>query len=543
MSLTNWTENLKRNCERIDRNRGPGQVIVVSGTETDRLYWRDRFNVSGAEMFRENGSTRVLSIHEADPKGNFLGTLNAWQHLRAESARDWVGKHPDDVVFTSMVFGKGTRLSPFTQTLGNCKPRFPTPYKFRAKEIYLSIGELSTRYSNLLIGHLADGGFPGMVVKWGDEIVLPGSRWHLSAASFREVDAFRFVWFTEPTLELAREKDWILVNADNNSMRFQLARQNITSLLQRARTKSRSQNARLGVNLGSLGISYDFLDTASEVFSREVQKAVNKIDWDPYVWLALACENEQEWRDEIEYESRTGAAGLADLLANHPDFFAKITRVKQGVEQKNKRPFTVKALDFGEVFWTDFGQHLALRQNLDLLLEQSDPGKLIRELFALPQERDARGNTVVNSTVHPQARVYNSLIVDSTIETEQSEIDRGIVVASRHHTASMPHGGISLFCTARDLAFHGPNAVAFNSIIPALSLPEGGRHSTIVTPDGVYQLYCSEAITNYKGENYSGKILDNEISFAEANRRIEGVDQATLDRLRGQEQAAALKMF
>jgi hypothetical protein len=541
MSLTIWKENLKRNCDRIHNSSGPSQVIVVSGTEADQSYWRDRFNLTRPEMFRRDGSTRVLSIYEREPKGNFLGTLNAWQIFRAGSTDETDHARPNDVILTSMVFGKGTRLSPFTQTLGNCKPRFPTPYRFQAKDVYLSIGELSTRYSNRLIGQLKDGGFRGMVVKWGDEIVLPGSTWYLDQANYRDVDGFRFVWFTEPTSDLAREKDWVLVDADTDSMRFQLARQSVTSLLERAASKSR--NARLGVNLGSLGISYDFLDIALDVFGKEVAEPVNKIDWDPYVWLALACEDEREWREEMEIETRTGNSGLAELETKHPEFFSKITRVKKRVEDRNGRRFTVKALDFGDVFWTDFGQHLALRQNLHILLEESDRGKLTRELFNLPHERDAKGNTIVNSKIHPEARIHDSLIVDSEIRASDSHINGGIVVGSTHYTAQMPQGGVSLFCTTRDLVFQGPNAIAFNSIAPSVSLSEGGRHATIMTRDGIYQLYSSEAITNYKGENYSGAILNNEISFAEANKRIDGIDQATLDELRKKAQAAVIEKF
>ncbi len=530
MSLTIWKENLKRNCDRVRNNSGPGQVVVVSGTEADRAYWRDRFELTRPEMFRRDGSTEVLSIHERDPKGNFLGTLNAWQTFRADSGAKKDRANPNDVILTSMVFGKGTRLSPFTQTLGNCKPRFPTPYKFQKKDVYLSIGELSTRYSNRLIGQLKDGGFPGMVVKWGDEIVLPGATWHLDHPDYRDVDGFRFIWFTEPTNDLAREKDWVLVNADTGLMRFQLARQSVSSLLERAASKSR--NARLGVNLGSLGISYDFLDIALDVFGKEVAEPVEKIDWDPYVWLALACEDEREWREEMEIEARTGNSGLAQLEAKHPEFFAKITRVKKRLEDRNGRRFAVQALDFGDVFWTDFGQHLALRHNLQVLLEASDRGTLTRELFNLPHERDAKGNTIVNSKIHSEARIHDSLIVDSEIRSGNSHINRGIVVDSTHCTVQMPQGGVSLFCTTRDLVFHGPNAIAFNSIAPAISLSEGGRHATVVSRDGIYQLYSSEAITNYKGENYSGAILNNEISFAEANKRIAGIDQTTLDALR-----------
>jgi len=524
-----WRENLKQNRHLVRSNAGPSYVVIVSGTEADREYWEKRFALTKSEIFRSDNSTRVLSVHESIPKGNCLGTLNAWQTLDA-TLREVGEGHPNDVILVSMMFGKGTRLSPFTQALGNCKPRFPTPYKSSSNNLYLSIGELSNLYSNLLISHLRKSGFWGLVVKWGDEVVIPGTRWDEKVCDYSDADAIRFVWFIEkPTDELAREKDWVLADPYTDSMTFQLARQkNIATLLERVESKQVSQESRLGVNLGSLAISYDFLSIMLDVFSEDLFDPCRSIDWDPYVWVALACENQREWQEEVEYESKLGNSNLVELESQYPDFFDKITRAKDLIEKRKGSPLSVKVLDFGSVFWNDFGQHIALRRNLGVLTDDTDRGSLTRDLFGLPQEQDQRGNIIINSEIHPEAQIRNSLIIDSVITAADTVIDRGIIVKSDHDIVRMPYGGIALFCTARELTFNGPNAIAFHSIAPTISLPEGGRHSTLVSPNGDYQLFSNEAITDYKGDNYFNPVLDNVISFVEASALVDGVNPEIL---------------
>ena len=81
-----------------------------------------------------------------------------------------------------------------------------------------------------------------------------------------------------------------------------------------------------------------------------------------------------------------------------------------------------------------------------------------------------------------------------------------------------------MFGTAGELAFDGPNAIAFQSILPALRLPEGGRHATVITPGGPLQLYTNEAITDYKGINYTQPLDGNPVSFDEAATLVESAD-------------------
>jgi hypothetical protein len=522
--------NLDRNHALVASNAGPALFMIVTGSESDFKYWNDRLEMTKSELFRKDNSTRILSVLEGAPKGNFLGTLNAWQRFIESNLYDEAIK-TKDVILTSMVFGKGTRLSPFTQVLNNCKSRLPTP-DFVGKGTYLNIGELSNLYSNLLVDHLRSSNFRGMVVKWGDEIVLPGTSWDPRAMDLGDTDAVRFIWYTEPTPDLAREKEWMLVDIHTGTMKSQFARQDMSRLMERARLATMPDH-RLGVNLGSLAISYDFLDQAATVFADDVRNPLRALDWDPYVWVALSCNLEDEWRNEIDLESRIGGSGLAKLEKQYPDFFKKIQVVKNKVEDKKGRQFSIKALDYGDVFWTDFGQHIAFRKTLCSILSPTDQGNLTRDLFSLPQARDARGNTILNSEIHPDADIRNSVILNSKIASGSSQVDGGIIIGCNHDRVIMPQGGVSLFSTTQESYFVGPNAISFCSIVNSLHLPEGGRHSTLILPGKIYQLVANESVLDYKGESFENPILDNPISFGEASRLINAIDLETVEKLRG----------
>jgi hypothetical protein len=533
-----WEQNLRHNRQAVENSLGPGLVAIVSGSPADQRYWEGRFRLTRAEVFRRDSSTRIASIHEVVPRGNFLGTLCVWEAFNRPGGALACGER-DQRVLISMLFGQGTRLSPFTQALGNCKPRFPTPYRFN--DLYLSIGECSALYSSLLVRHLHDRGFRGAVVKWGDEIMLPGADWLASDEDFSQVDAVRFAWFTQPTVELAREKEWILADVQDGSMLFQLVRQPQDALLARANSKQGTRHCRLGVNLGSLAASYPFLDLAQQAFAADLADPRKRVDWDPYVWLALACSSEAEWLDEATYERGIGITSIDQLLERIPDFYPRLAGLRDRLERRNRRPFMVKVLDFGEVFWTDFGQHLALRQNLSALLAEDERGRTTRALFGLPERRDERGNRLVNAHIPAGADIRDSLIVDAEIRSPETVVHGGIVLGGSYGRLSLPQGGITMFCTVGELAFEGPHAVAFQSILPSLRLAKGGRHATVLTPGGPLQLYTNEAITDYKGEGYTKPLEGNPVSFGEAASLVEAADPGVLVKIERQARRAILE--
>jgi hypothetical protein len=372
--------------------------------------------------------------------------------------------------------------------------------------------------ATLWLHHLENNGFRGIVVKWGDEAVIPGKLWQTSPDEYREVDGIRFVWQTQPTEDLAREKEWVEFEAKSSKMTYQFTRQGLEGL--QKRLAGRGQDRLIGVNLGSLGISYRLMEVAEEVFKGDLLDEGKWVDWDPYTWIALACPTESEWRAEAAFEEGIGKTGIRELEARFPDFYRQIKRMRDAYNARYGRQPVVKVLDFGQPYWMDWGLHLSLRRSLEAMTTDSDLGMATRELFQLPHVRDRRGNILLRSTIPPGADIRDSLLVDTLITGADTVILGGVVVAGKHRTLLMPHGGAALFCAADRMEFSGPHAIAFKVIGDKFLLTEGDRLTCLFYSDGVLQMHSNEAVIQYEGENYSQPVLGNLISFEEATRRM-----------------------
>jgi hypothetical protein len=372
-------------------------------------------------------------------------------------------------------------------------------------------------------------GFRGVVVKWGDEAMIPGIEWSLGPDAFAEIDAIRFVWQTEPDETLAREKEWVVVDGETGLMVTQYPRENLAAVQARRDGLGRGQLA-MGVNLGSFAIGYPLLDAALEVFGDDVADPARAVDWDPYGWLALNSPDGSEWQDELAHEAAAGRSSLATFTQRYPTFFEKMREVRRRVEAKNGRPLRVAVLDFGECFWVDMGLHSRLRESLAQLTSREPAGAVTRALFGITQQPDERGNVVVASSVPSGADLRGSVVVNSHIADGDSVIHDGVVIGGRHRRVTMPHGGVALFCAVDNLAFDGPNAVALRSVGDAVTLPAGGRHTVLYGPDRDIVLTGNESITSYDGPSYDDPLPGNPISYAEAAALMDGVGAAEADR-------------
>jgi hypothetical protein len=509
-----WQKNIRTIQNIVQDNLGPKVVNVVSGSLPDQEYWQERLFNTRWDVFRADGQTRILSSLEETRKGNFLGSVNAWKEIQKALA----GQDLPPVILMNMVFGLGKRLSPFTQALTNRKPAFPTPMRSAHAELYLSTADAASMSAVLWLHHLQSHGFKGIVVKWGDEAVIPGKIWEAEPNSYQELDGLRFVWQVEPTEDLAREKDWVEFDARDARMTFQYTRQELDSL--RRRLSSRGQNRLVGVNLGSLGISYRLMEVMQEVFAADVAEEGKWVDWDPYAWIALFCQEEGEWQAEAALEDQLGKGGLRDLEKRNPDFYLKTWQVRDRFQRLYGRQPVIKVLDFGQPYWMDWGLHLSLRRSLETLTVDTDLGIATRELFHLPHERDMQGNLVVRSTFPAGADIHDSVLVDTIITSADTVIHDGVVVAGRHRKLWMPEGGSALFCAGDELEFDGSNAIAFRYTGEKAKLEEGDRLTCLYFAGGALEMRTNEALVQYEGENYSQPVQGNPISFEEATRRM-----------------------
>jgi hypothetical protein len=531
MTSNIWTNNIELNLRLVDQNLGPSVFVAVTGNEKDRNYWQDHFESVRGELFRRDESTLILSVAETTKKGNFLGTLNAWIETRKN--QDVSARNLPDITLLNMLFGQGKRFSPFTQALGNRKSAFLLPFNSQKSGLFFSTADLSCLYTNLWIDQLRQQGFRGVVAKWGDEAVIPGRIMDSSKQGFAKSDGVRFIWKTSLTEELARDKEWILVESSTKLVKKQFARSNYQNLYEKLSSLP-EHLYEVGVNLGSLAISYDFLDIAINVFEEDIADKSKWIDWDPYVWIALHTESLDKWYEVVEEEKMLGLSGLQDLVQRYPDLYEKISEVRRRLEEKNDRSFSIHSFDFGKPYWADFGLHHSLRSQLESLLAKSDDGVVSRKLFQIPEETDENGNRIIRSSIPDNAKITNSIIMDSVITDSNTEIDNGLVVGGLHGSILMPYGGSALFCSVDHLEFSGPHGVAFGSVGKSVALEQGGRHTTLFTYPKFKHLVGSEKVIDLKGENYENKILGNDLSFAEAETLMSEVDPQGIEKLRQQ---------
>jgi len=519
-----WQKNIRTYRTIIQQNLGPKVVNVVSGSLADQAYWQERLEKTRQDVFRIDGGTMILSSLEKTRKGNFLGSVNAWMGIQ----KALEGQTLPPVILMNMVFGLGKRLSPFTQALTNRKPAFPTPMFSSTGKLYLSTADAASMSATLWLHHLETNGFKGIVIKWGDEAVIPGKLWEAGPTGYQDVDGIRFVWQTEPTEDLAREKEWVEFDAHSSQMTFQYTRQGLENL--RQRLLGRGIERLIGVNLGSLGISYRLMQVAEEVFGADVLDENKWVDWDPYTWIALACQEEAEWKAEAVREDQMGKSGLRDLETRLPDFYRKIQMMRNLFQKRYGRFPMIKVLDFGDPYWMDWGLHLSLRRSLDAMTTDSELGVTSRELFHLPHERDKNGNILVRSTIPQGADIRTSLLVDTVITDPETMIHGGVVVAGRHRRLQMPYGGSALFCAADGMTFNGPHGIAFKAIGNHFQLDEGDRLTHLYVSDGILKMCSNESLVNYEGENYSMPVMGNPISFEEATRRMSEEDTRLVEK-------------
>ncbi len=519
-----WRKNIGALHSIVEQNLGPQVVNVVSGSKADQEYWQDHLEVTRQEVFRKDGQTSIISTLEKTRKGNFLGSLNAWIRMQTEIS----GQAMPGVILMNMVFGQGKRLSPFTQALTNRKPAFPTPMRAQISGMYLSTADAASMSATLWLNHLEGTGFRGIIVKWGDEAVIPGKKWEEEKTSYQDVDGLRFIWQTEPTEDLAREKEWVEFDPRTYQMTYQYTRQGLDSL--RERLSRRSQDRLVGVNLGSLGISYRLLEVMQQVFQADIEDEGKWVDWDPYTWMALSCPDEDEWKAEAELEGRQGKNGLRDLEKRFPDFYTQIQRVRDLFRNRYGKLPMIKVLDFGQPYWMDWGLHLSLRKSLLAMTTGSEQGSITRALFRLPDERDRNGNIVLRSSFPQGADIRNSLLVDTVITDPATVIHDGVVVAGRHRKLQIPDGGCVLFCAADEMKLNGPNAIAFKYTGKLANLDESDRLTCLYFSDGRLEMHTNESLVDYEGENYSNPVMGNELSFEEATRRMTLEDTRLVDK-------------
>lgn len=463
-------QNLARLRAVIADSLGPTEVIaIVNGGDARELGARLRALVP--VLFRADGETEIHTHEEPVRRGQLLGMLDALRgHREAHGRLD-----PDRVALGIMLPGKGTRLGPVTSRLHGIKPLFPMPIRAggdaSAPGVWLDGAAASLWCWTLVCWTLERQGFRGVAWKWGDEAQLAGRGLASFDYDLADVDAIRFGAPAQLTEDLARNKEWLLVDPDTAELRVQLRRRPLAELRERIDAHEQGERPldRL-VHIGSPAFSHLFLRHAEEVF----EDSEAWIDVDGYLFEALTHEPEA-WSAEIDRDP-----GLRELLSRYPYFYERATELRRRIEADRGHPMRVVVLDFGaEPYWGDVGQLDKARAVWAALAQSGEAGEFARLLAGLEGVTpDAHGNLLVGASAVPSdGSVRDCVVIDSLIDRG---LARGaVIVRSSLGVAGMEEGAVAIDCRVDALRL-GRGSFAFGSIGEYLRVPDEHAHTSII---------------------------------------------------------------
>ena len=532
----------------IERSKGVKTVVLVTGSREDQKRWRRRLNRTAPFIFNRDNSTFVLSLREQiDDKtgeGNFLGTLLAYSGLKQEARRSKI-KYRESVSLMGMLFGRGERMSPFTQIEGDCKPAIASTAAnivIDGERTPISEVEEALMFFAPVAVYLENSGFRGVLNKWGDETQIPSIDLGKPAGenrSFSAYDIIKFISVKEVSRELAVEKDWVVYNEDRE-VTAQLPRNKMDILVSQLREHGirpdRDGKYHAGVSLGPVAVSYQVLDIAEQVFREHVRRKGVCLDFDPYVLMAFAMRGDTAgWNAVLEKDQALRA--LAGPRGAVPDLFDKVNKVRGIFRDRYGRELNLKILDLGEdIFWTDVGRHDAMRKKYSALNGKGAEGVIAARLENIPAARDEKGNIIVNSTVNHDVDVRDSILINSTV-TGKGRIRGSVVKDSVFGDVEMTEAfAVQSFRTGKTVL--GKNSGIYRSLgstLDILTLGENMRHGTLLTAAGPIDMTVAESTDlRDKERTYDVPVSGNKMSFRAAYDEMFGVSMEELKKRREQ---------
>lgn len=539
-------QNLEKNIKLAKKLSASSEsvklVALVSGSEASRRNWEVRMRKMAPCIFNRDSTTMVLSLLERagdkTREGNFLGTLLAYENIK-KASREAGYAYRDHVSLIGMIFGRGERMSPVTQAEGDCKPAVKvTPALIDingTKEAFSAIEE-ALFYFAPVAKCLEDRGFKGVLNKWGDETQIPSvdlSSGTCENADLSEYDVIKMVSVMEITDELARQKDWVVFGEDND-MIAQVSRAEMPALIEELKmmgVKPREDGKfYAGISLGPVAISYDVLDVALEVFGREMLEKGVYFDFDPYFLMALAMEalDHDEW-----YRKAGKDKDLKELVGMIPDFFEKVQTLKDLYKDRNGRDLNFKVVDLGkDTYWSDIGQHSAMRNKYLSLNAKDEKGALARMIANVPDERDAAGNIIVDSKISADVNVKDSVLVNVAVKGKGNI--SGCVMIDSEFGDIDARGAFVVRSKRTGKTVLEENSGMYNSIgSDDINVDRGMRHVSVLTSAGRTDLVVKEDTDlRDKDNTYNVPVFGNSISFEDAYEEMFGLDIEELEKRR-----------
>lgn len=537
---TRFVECIRKNIaltgNLFARGETPELIGTVSGSGAAREFWQSILD-RALDPFRARAA---ISFQEDLPTNQAFGLLLLWQRLKPHLREDRGS-------LVAFVFGEGTRSTPFTETENAQKPAIATfvPAEAESGSRFLSMVELALRYFVTVQQFLRRSGFDGLVVKWGDEVQIPTRELSGTDPLFRDADIIRFVSMREMNADEAKNKDWVGVDWDGRVIAFIPRRplEQMEALADRGFLQRRNGKLCGGVNLGSVAVSYAFLDCLLEEFAIEVNDASARrkdrpaLDPEFFTALTVAAIEDAEKRAEAWERAAKESTEVDALSRRFPDVIYRLRRAIHALEERQGRKIKMVAMDFGDQYWGDIGQHAKIYEFYMALNHAGPSGEVARAIAGLSGKRDPHGNIVVNSTVGPQVCVKDSVLINATL-SGRGTVERGVLIGTRAGNVEI-RDGFDVLSTVADLRIQ-PRGGTYKVVSAApVHAGPGERLTTLFLPALGARLFRVQEETDLKNKatTYAVPILGNPFSFQQVHEEMGtlGVDALEKSRREAEE--------
>ncbi len=517
-------------------------LATVSGSASSQRFWQHRLDLTKGDF----GCRQALSLHEDLPVNQALGVLLLWQRVKSHF-------DPAGGALAAFVFGDGTRATPFTETDNGQKPAIMSFVKAPQTSAasgsrYLSMVELALLYFAPVEDYLRRSGFKGLVIKWGDEVQIPSTPLDGTDPRFTDADVVRFVSMRPMTPDQAMNKDWVGVDPGGNITAFIPRRplSEMHALADRGLLQRRGEELWGGINLGSIALSQALLDELLSEFEAEVadESALrgDRPDLDPQMFTALtiaAIEDDHERRRAWETALDESGA-MQNLQTKMPSLLPRLCQVLQRFQERYGRPVRMVAMDFGEPYWGDIGQHREIYEFFMALNDPGERGQIARALAGIDAQRDERGNLLVGDVrLSPDVEVRNSVLMDCQLLGRGHVTDSVLIgTATGDVEARQAFDVLSTVGELRLAARAGSyKVVSAGSIIAE----EEERLTTLFLPNDITQLrVCESTDLRQRELNYDAPLPGNTMSFRRAHELMLEMDPGEVQQRRDHARQAVL---
>ncbi|MEZ4239932.1 MAG: hypothetical protein R3F59_28035 [Myxococcota bacterium] len=490
---------------------GPALVGTVAGSARARDAWARRL----PDLARAVGAGAGASLWEDRPTNQALGLLLLWERVRA-------GVPPGAGALFAFAIGEGTRAAPFTQAEGGEKGALAS-YRggARGRDDAPTWLEVALWAFAPVEAHLRRSGFDGLVVKWGDEVLLPGRALPPDPA-LADADVVRFVSVRPITAEAAASKDWLAVGADGRITAF-LPRRPLAAfeaLAAAGRIRRSPAGPVAGVNLGSIAVSRGLLDVLVEAFGGDLADLGadprRRPDLDPQLFTALtvAALDDPAARADAWAQAMAEVPAVRAVDGWMPDLVRRLRAALDRLADRRGRAVRFVALDLGDPWWADLGDQRGIRAALMQLRAPGPDGTVARALARIPEAADAHGNRFAGDCrIAPGVRVRGSVLVDAHLQA--GEVVDSVLVGTRAGHVDA-HGAFDVDSAACRLSL-GRGAGAYKLLADVAAVGPGERLTTLVTADGLLPLRGAEGLDlRDRAASWDVPVLGNRVSLREA---------------------------